>query len=70
MAPVELIGLTRRKRQRDVGFSHLRVSSALPASRVTTDGIIAAFVAQPAQLLPDANQRQPLAALPTLVLLQ
>ena len=70
VAPVELIGLTRRERQRDIRFGYLSVARSLPAPRIATDGIVAALIAEPAQLLPHADQRQPLAALSALVLLQ
>jgi hypothetical protein len=59
--PVELVGLTRRKAQRHIGFRHRRSALGTPPRRVTPDRVIAARVAQPAQLLEDPDQRQPLA---------
>lgn len=61
VAPVELVGLARREEQRHIGFCRRRSLCLHPPPRVTPDGIVAALVTEPAKLLIDADQRQPLA---------
>ena len=61
VAPVELVGLARRERQRDESARRRTRVRLRPASRITADGVIAAFVAEPPQLLENPDQRQPLA---------
>jgi hypothetical protein len=51
VAPVELVGLARRKTQRHVRINRCRRTVALPAAGVTPNRIVAAFVAAAAQLL-------------------
>jgi hypothetical protein len=58
---IELIGFAGRERERHVGLGHLRLAHPLPPPSIATDGIVAALVAQPAQVLAHADQRQPLA---------
>jgi hypothetical protein len=61
VAPVELIGLPRRKAQRHIGCR--RPMSALlgPAPDVAAHRIVATLIAAPAQFLEDPDQRQLLA---------
>jgi hypothetical protein len=47
VAPVELVGLARRKRQRNVGGSRLAGVLAAPDLGVAPDGVLAAFIARP-----------------------
>ena len=51
VAPVELIGLARRKRQRNLGGGRLARVLAAPDLGVASDGVVAAFIAQRPQLL-------------------
>jgi hypothetical protein len=61
MAPVELVGFSRRKAQRDVGSSRRLSAFFAPPSGVTAHGIVAAIIPTPAQLFKDPDQRQVLA---------
>ena len=61
VAPVELVGLARRKAQRHIGFRRRRPALDAPLLGVAPDRVVAALVAEPAQLLEDPDQRQPLA---------
>ena len=58
MAPVELVGFSRRKAQRDVGRSRRLSALLAPPPGVTPHGIVAAVIAAPAQLFEDPDQRQ------------
>src|SRR5260370_27797786 len=60
VAPVELISLARREAQGHKGFRRHRAALGAPSLCIAPDRIIAALVAEPAQLLEDPNQRQPL----------
>ena len=62
MAPVELIGFSRRKAQRDVGRSRRLPALLAPPSGVTAHGVVTAVIAAPAELLEDPDQRQLLAS--------
>ncbi len=62
VAPVELVGLARRKAQRDIGANRRRRAIALPATGVTPHRVVAALIAPTAQGLENPDQRQPLAA--------
>jgi hypothetical protein len=61
VTPIELIGLARRKGQRNVGRRRRARMLLPPTDRVTTDGGVAAVKAKPLHLLENANQRQTLA---------
>jgi hypothetical protein len=57
MAPVELIGFSRRKAQRDIGCSG-RLSTVLaPSPGITSHGIIITVIAAATQLFEDPDQR-------------
>ena len=60
VAPVELIGLARRERQRHKGIRRRACIRLRPASRITADGVIAAVVSERPQLLENPDQGQPL----------
>ena len=62
MAPVELIGLSRRKAQRDVGRSGRLPALLAPSPGVTPHGVVTTVIAAPAQLFEDPDQRQLLAS--------
>src|SRR5580658_8155648 len=62
MAPVELIGFSRCKIQRDIGSSRRLSVFLAPPSGVTANGVVAAVIATPAQLFKDSNQCQLLAS--------
>ena len=62
VAPVELIGLARRKTQRNEGANRRRRAIALPDPGVAPHRVVAAFVAATAQGLENPDQRQPFAA--------
>src|ERR1700733_13129004 len=68
VAPVKLVGFSRRKAQRDV--SRRRRLSALlaPAPRIAPNRIVAAGISKAAKLFEQADQRQPFA--PRLVLVR
>jgi hypothetical protein len=51
VTPVELVGLARRKRQRNVGGSRLARVLAAPDLGLASDGVVAAFIAHRPQLL-------------------
>ena len=60
VAPVELIGLARRERQRHKGIRRRACIQLRPASSITADGVIAAVVSERPQLLENPDQGQPL----------
>ena len=60
MAPVELVGFTRREAQRDIGCRQRWTTFGLPALRIAPHRVIAAFVALTAQRLEYPHQRQAL----------
>src|SRR4029077_12236362 len=62
MAPVELIGFSRRKAQRNVGRRRRLPAFLSPPSSVTAHAIVTAIIAAPAQLFEDPDQRQLLAS--------
>jgi len=62
MAPVELIGFSRRKAQRDVGRSRGFPALLAPSPGVTAHGVVTAVIAAPAELLEDPDQCQLLAS--------
>src|SRR5260370_1319472 len=51
VTPVELVGFTRSKTQRDVGRRHRLAAPLGPPSGVAAHGIVATIIAKPAQLL-------------------
>ena len=61
MAPVELVGLARRERQRDEGARRRTRMLLPPTYRITANGGVAAVKAEPLQFLENADQRQTLA---------
>ena len=61
VAPVELVGLARRERQRHIGVRRRARIRSSPSSRIAPDGVIAAFVSKRPQLLENPDERQPLA---------
>src|SRR5271166_1024395 len=61
VAPVELIGLARRERQRHIGVRRLARVLLAPAPGVTANCVVTALVAERPQLLENPNERQPLA---------
>ena len=61
VAPVELVGLPRRKRQRHIGFRRRARVLLAPPPRIPANSVVAALVAERPQLLVNADQRQPLA---------
>jgi len=64
VAPVELVRLPGCKGQRYERRGRSLAFPALPGGRIPSNGIVAAVVAQPAQLFEDADQRQALPARP------
>jgi hypothetical protein len=58
VAPVELIGLPRRKAQRHIGRRRGVPSFLRPASGVASYRVVAALIAEPMQLLEDPDQGQ------------
>src|SRR5690606_34636966 len=58
VAPVELIGFSWRKTQRDIGRRRRLPALLAPAPGVTPHGIVAAVIAASAQLFEDPDQRQ------------
>ena len=60
VAPVELVGLPRSKAQRDIGCGRRLPVLLGPSPGVAAQGIVAALVTTPAQVLEDPDQRQPL----------
>ena len=62
MAPVKLIGFSRRKAQRDVGRTRGFSALLAPPSGVTAHGVVTAVIAASAQLFEDPDQRQLLAS--------
>src|SRR3954447_6710643 len=61
VAPVELESLARRKAQRHVGLRCRRTARGAPLPGIVPDRVVAALVTEPAQLLENPDQRQPLA---------
>ncbi len=61
VAPVELVGFSRRKAQRHKRRSHIGRAILAPAPGITPDRIIATLVAEARQFLEHPDQRQPLA---------
>src|SRR4051812_24701438 len=61
VAPVELESLARRKAQRHVGLRCRRTGRGAPLPGIVPDRVVAALVTEPAQLLENPDQRQPLA---------
>src|SRR5271166_5662754 len=61
VAPVELIGLARRERQRHIGVRRLARVLLAPGPAVTANRVVTALVAERLQLLKNPNERQPLA---------
>src|SRR5947209_4207451 len=61
VAPVELVGFARRKAQRYIGLRCRGPARRPPNPGVAANRVIAALIAEPAELLEDTNQRQPLA---------
>src|SRR5712692_7084948 len=61
VAPVELVGFARRKAQRYIGLRRRGPARRPPNPGVAANRVIAALIAEPAELLEDTNQRQPLA---------
>ena len=61
VAPIELVCLTRREAQRDIGFGRRRSALDPPLLGVPSNRIVAAFVTETPQLLEYPDQRQPLA---------
>jgi hypothetical protein len=57
MAPVELVGFTRRKAQWDVGCRRRLSALFAPLPGVAPHGVVATVIAAPAQLLKDTDQR-------------
>jgi hypothetical protein len=51
VAPVELVGFTRSKAQRDIGRRHRLPAPLGPSPGVAPHGIVATIIAKPAQLL-------------------
>src|SRR5467141_116726 len=62
MAPVELVGFSRRKAQRDVGRSRRLSALLAPPSGVTPHGVVTTVIAAPTQLFEDPDQRKLLAS--------
>src|SRR6185369_1465813 len=60
VAPVELVGLARREAQGYVGFGSRRTARGAPLPGIASYRVVAALVTEPAQLLENADQRQPL----------
>ena len=61
VAPVELVGLAGREAQRHIGVGCDGGLLAAPASRIATNGIVSALVAEIPQLFKKTDQRQALA---------
>src|SRR5262249_54371806 len=61
VAPVELVGLARRKAQWHIGLRRRRPTLLAPALGVTPDRVVAAVIARGTQRLEYADQRQALA---------
>src|SRR3974390_3074166 len=58
VAPVELIGFSRRKAQGDIGCSRCRSPLFGPRPRIAADRVVAPVISAPAQLFEDPDQRQ------------
>ena len=58
VAPVELIGLARRKAQRHIGRGRRLAAFLGPSPSIAAHGIVAAFIATAAQFLEEADQGQ------------
>jgi hypothetical protein len=61
VAPVELVGFARRKRQGNVSFRRRARVLFAPTPRISANSVVAALVAERSQLFVNADQRQPLA---------
>jgi hypothetical protein len=61
VAPVELVRLPRRERQRHIGIGLPRAARALPQPRVAAHRVVAADIAAELQLLVHAHEGQPVA---------
>ncbi len=61
MAPVELIGFARSKTQRHIRVRYCRLAFPMPAAGIPPHCIVAAFIANAAQVFEDADQCQPFA---------
>ena len=61
VAPVELVGLARRERQRNIDARRLARPLLAPGPGIAANRVITALIAKPPQLLEDPNERQPLA---------
>jgi hypothetical protein len=62
MAPVELIGLPRRKGQRHKGRRRARSLRLLPGRGIAPDGIVAPVITKPPKFFVKLHHRQPLPA--------
>ncbi len=58
MAPIELVGLARRKAEGDIGRRRRPAALLVPGLGIAPDSIIAAVVSQPAQRLEQPDQRE------------
>ena len=58
MAPVELVGFSRRKAQRHIGRGRRGAALLAPPPGIATNRIVAAGIAAAAQLFEQADQRQ------------
>ena len=70
VAPVELVRFARRERQRNVGVRRRTRVLLAPVRRIAANRVVASIVTEAAQLLVNANQRQPLARRFALVVLK
>ena len=60
VAPVELIGLARRERQRNISIRRRARIRLRPGARIAADGVITAVVSERPQLFENPDQREPL----------
>jgi hypothetical protein len=60
VAPIELVRLTRRKAQRNMGINHPRLV-ALPGTGIAPDRVVAALISEFLELFENADQGQALA---------
>ena len=70
VAPVKLVGLARRERQRHIGVRRRARALLSPRDCIAANGGIAAFVTEVAQLLVYPDQRQPFSGRLALVFLK
>jgi hypothetical protein len=68
--PVELVGLARRKAQRNISVSCRAGALLPPGDRVAPDRRVASFVAKSAEILKNLDQRQPFARRLSVVLVK